>query len=224
MLFGCNLFYLHFFYELVLRLILKIGNLSEDIMKKKEVSPFQLLSQTEVYSNPWISVKEDRCIGLDGKDCLYGVTTVIDGIAVLALDDRDNAVLVREYKYAIQKRSIEVVCGGIEKSDTSALETAKRELKEELGIEAASFTYVGVTDPFTSVIYSKVHLFIAEDLTYGDHQREVNEAIELERIPLSEAYAMIDRGEITHAPTIILLQRVQLNKLKNKLDSLNLQS
>ncbi|MDC1106465.1 NUDIX hydrolase [Prolixibacteraceae bacterium] len=179
-------------------------------MKKKTDSPFQLISQVEIYSNPWVSLREDRCISKDGNDCIFGITRVIDGIAVLAIDHNRDVHLVHEFKYAIQRRSIEVVCGGMDTSDPSPEFAAQRELKEELGITASKWSYHGAIDPFTSVIDSRVHLFVAEELQFGEINREEIEDIEAVSYPFDVAYKFIEKGVITHAPTILLLQKIKI--------------
>ncbi|QZT36777.1 NUDIX hydrolase [Halosquirtibacter xylanolyticus] len=180
------------------------------MMSDNKKSPFQIISQTEIYRNPWISLREDQCVREDGGECIFGVTRVIDGIAVLAIDHNRDVHLVHEFKYAIQRRSIEVVCGGMDTSDPSPEFAAQRELKEELGIIASKWSYHGAIDPFTSVIDSRVHLFVAEELQFGETNREETEDIEAVSYPFDEAYKLIEEGVITHAPTILLLQKIKI--------------
>ncbi|QZE14669.1 NUDIX hydrolase [Halosquirtibacter laminarini] len=170
-----------------------------------------------VYENRWISVREDRFTTEDGLDMLFGITKVVDGIAVLAVD-HDNVYLVDEFKYAVQRRSIEVVCGAIDKEDLLPVEAAKRELKEELGFKADRIISMGVIDPFTSVIDSKVHLFIAIGLEAGTPCFDAGEDIVPVCYSMKKAFDMVDNGTITHAPTILLLQKYE--RLKKELNCL----
>src|SRR4051812_47542052 len=115
-----------------------------------ESSPFELLSSREVYRNPWIAVREDRVVRPGGGKGIFGVITMVAGSSVLAVTVDAEALLVREFKYAIGRPSIEVVSGGIDKSETP-LDAAKRELREELGCTASRWVELGRLDPFTTV-------------------------------------------------------------------------
>ena len=83
-----------------------------------------------------------------------------EGVAVLALDEEGFAHLVRTFRYAVGKECVEVVQGGTEEGE-EPLRAARRELKEELGIEAEEWTDLGLVDAITSQVYSPARLFLA---------------------------------------------------------------
>ena len=163
------------------------------------------ITDTQIkYKNPWIEVREDAVVRPDGKPGIFGVVRMKPGVSVLALDADDQVYLTDEFHYAIGARSLEVVSGGIDEGE-NPLEAAKRELKEELGIEAGTWTPLGVVNPFTTVVESPAHLFLAMDLSFGPRQLEGTEDITAVRVPMAEALQMAMDGRVTHGPSCTLI-------------------
>ena len=99
--------------------------------------------------------------------------------------------------------------GGIE-PDEEPLLTAKRELQEELGIEAADWKNLGVVDPFTASVVSPTRLYLARKLTFGDQAPEGTEQIRCLKMPLTEAVQKVIDSEITHGPSCVLILKTAL--------------
>lgn len=171
--------------------------------------PWKIKSSSIRYQDPWLSVRRDEVICPDGSDGSYAVASVRPGVCVVALDDRDNVYLTREFHYGVGRVTIEGVSGGIEDGDT-ATETAHRELQEELGLRAERLIELGVTDPFTAGVVSPTALFAATGITVGQAAPEPTELIELVMMPLEEAIEAVREGTITHAPTCLVLLRLAL--------------
>jgi len=127
----------------------------------------------KIYENPWISVKEDKVIRPDGKDGIFGVVEMKPGVSVLPLDNEGNVYLTKEYHYAVERETIEVISGGIDK-DEDKEDAAKRELQEETGIVATELVDLGVVDPFTSVVVSPNYLYLAKGLAFSEANPERN--------------------------------------------------
>ncbi|WP_182884459.1 NUDIX domain-containing protein [Microbispora sp. H10885] len=159
-----------------------------------------------MYNNGWIKVTEDRVVRPGGQEGIFGIVTMKEGSTVLPITADGDVYLVKEYKYGIGRFSIEVMSGGMEEHE-DPLGAAKRELKEELGLEAQRWTYLGYVDPFTTVVRSKNHMFLAEELETGAALEDPSEVVEAMRLPLKEAVAMVIQGEITHSASCVLLLR-----------------
>ena len=91
----------------------------------KTNGPWKIKDSQVKYKNPWISVREDQVIRPDGKDGIFGVVEMVAGASVLPLDDDGFVYLTKEFHYAIEQDSVEVVSGAIDEGET-ALEAAKR--------------------------------------------------------------------------------------------------
>lgn len=175
----------------------------------RQHGPWKIKSSAVRYQDPWLSVRRDEVIGPDGRDGSYAVAAIRPGVCVVALDDDGNVHLTREFHYAVGRVTIEAVSGGIEDGHT-ATETAHRELQEELGLQAAKLTSLGVTDPFTASVISPTALFLATGITSGVASPEPTELIEPVVMPLAAAIDAVIDGTITHAPTCIILLRLAL--------------
>ena len=126
------------------------------------------------------------------------------GVAVLAVDGGGVAHLVKTFRYAIGRESVEVVQGGTEEGE-SDVEAARRELKEELGAEAEELTDLGLLDAVTSQVYSPARLFLARGLTFGETDRDEAEDLQSVSVKFAEAVRMVMDGEITQGISCTLI-------------------
>lgn len=177
--------------------------------------PWKIKGSQEKYKNPWIRVREDQVIRPDGRDGIFGIVEMMAGVSVLALDEDGFVYLTKEFRYGIECDSIELVSGGIDKNE-SELESAKRELKEELGIEASEWINLGRVDPFTSVVVSPASMYLARDLHFSNANPEGTENIDLVKVTLEEAVRMVMQSEITHGPSCVLILKVSEYLRKNE--------
>lgn len=164
--------------------------------------PWFIHETVEVYEDPYIRLFRDRVTRPDGRPGQHVVVTMKPGVCVLAVDGDHHIHLTSEFHYAIGRVSLEGVSGGIEPGEDS-LQTAQRELAEELGLRAERWDYLTTVDPFTTIIASPTQLFLARDLHPVPRNPEGTEVIETIRIPLEEAIDRVQSGEISHAPTCV---------------------
>jgi ADP-ribose pyrophosphatase len=157
-----------------------------------------------VYRDPWLEVDRDEVIRPDGDPGTHCVVRMKPGVCVLARDDDGAVYLTEEFHYAIGRLSLEGVSGGIEPGE-EPLTTAQRELQEELGLAATTWQAIGVVDPFTSIVHSPTRLYLAEGLSFVEHAPEGTELIRRVKLSLEDAVEMVLGGQITHAPTCLLL-------------------
>ena len=170
----------------------------------------------KVFENPFFAVFEDDVIKPTGDEGKYATVRFKTGVAVLPVDDEGNVYLTRQFRYAIGRYDLEVVAGSID--GEAAIDAAKRELKEELGIEAAGWTDLGSIFSMTSITQSTSRQFIATDLTFGEQETEGTEDIEPVKLSLSDACDMVHRGEITDGDTCILLLKASYINEKKAAD------
>lgn len=173
-------------------------------MDQETKGPYKVVSTRTAYENPWLSVREDKVIRPGGKEGYFGIIEMKAGASVLALTSQNEVYLVKEYKYGIERDSIELMSGALEENETP-LEAAKRELKEELGLEAQEWIDLGVVDPFTTAVRSPNYMFLAMGLREGEHNRDEGEVIEILKTPFSNAIDMVMRSEITHSASCVLI-------------------
>lgn len=170
----------------------------------RDYGPWKIRATATVYRDPWVAVTKDDVIRPDGEPGTYTVVHIKPGVSVLAVDTERVCHLTDEFHYAIGRHSLEVVSGGIE-PDEDPQEAARRELQEEIGIEADRWTPLGLVDPFTSPMHSPTRLYLAQELQFVAAAPEGTERIRRVAVPLDEAVAMVMDGRITHAPSAVLI-------------------
>ncbi len=128
------------------------------------------------YENPWITVWHDEVTRPDGSPGIYGVVHFANLAAgVLALDDRDRVLLVGQHRYALDAYSWEIPEGGVPDGETP-LEGARRELREETGVDAADWRELARVHLSNSVSDELAVLFLATGLTRGAATPDATEA------------------------------------------------
>lgn len=149
-----------------------------------------------VQKNPWFTLREDDVLRPDGKAGKYFYLKAHNGVAVIAEDD-SGVYLVGQTRYPIgNKYSWEIVGGAIEE-DERPLEAAKRELKEEAGIEAEEWIDLGYTFVANSVSSEKDFVFLARGLKKGEADPDATEDITVKKVSFQNLRTMISDNEIT---------------------------
>ncbi|MEW6491860.1 MAG: NUDIX hydrolase [Cyanobacteriota bacterium] len=166
--------------------------------------PWTIQETNQKYQNSFIKVREDQVLQPDGQPGLYGTVTMKSGVAILPIDSDRTVYLTRQFRYALGKESIEVVCGALE-DDEPPLEAARREIREELGIKAEEWNDLGFFHIDTSIVNCPVHLFLTKQLTFTQPDQEGTETIEKLHLSLNEAVQMVMDSQITHGPSCVLI-------------------
>jgi 8-oxo-dGTP pyrophosphatase MutT (NUDIX family) len=171
-------------------------------------NPWVRLSRRVAYENAWIRVDHDDVSRPDGAPGIYGVVHFKNrAIGVIPIDARDRVLLVGQYRYPLDLYSWEIPEGGAPHGE-DPLEAAKRELREETGFTAEVWTKLGVAHLSNSVTDEEAVYFLAERLVPGVAEPEGTEQLQLRWVELAEALAMIARGEITDAISVMALLRL----------------
>jgi ADP-ribose pyrophosphatase len=163
---------------------------------------WRTLTTREVYTNPWIRVREDIAELPDGRTTLYGVIEVPPAVGVLPFLDERTVVLVGQYRYVARGFYWEMPTGGMKPGETEEA-AAQRELTEEAGYEAARLVKLSSFYSSKSVLDEVAHLYLAEGLRPATRAGDDTEFIEIRTFPLDEVVRMVERSEIVDAMTII---------------------
>jgi 8-oxo-dGTP pyrophosphatase MutT (NUDIX family) len=175
--------------------------------KDTQTNPWQTLSTRQVYDNPWITVREDAVIRPDGAPGIYGVVEFKNhAVGIVPVDDEGYTWLVGQYRYTLEEYTWEIPAGGAPQGQTP-LETAARELQEEVGLVAEQWTSLGPVQTSNSCTSERGEIFLAEGLTMGPSSPEGTEVLQLWRLPLQQALDMAADGTIADALSVIGLWR-----------------
>jgi ADP-ribose diphosphatase len=177
-------------------------------------NPWKTLASKEVYRTSFgYSLREDKVINPAGKESTY---TVLDGkefVVILPLNDNDEVTLVRQWRYTINKETLEVPAGKIDFPGESPQKAAIRELKEETGLTAKNWTYLGAHYSSNGVTSLKGHIYVATELERKKPMPDEDEVFEIETLPFSRVYTKVLTNEIDDARSIlaILLAKAALS-------------
>lgn len=171
------------------------------------------LTRRVAYENPWIKLYHDEVVRPDGNPGIYGLIHYANvAVGVVALDDDDRVVLVEQHRYTFDRPSLEIPEGGAP-HDEPPLDGARRELREETGVEARTWRVLARADLSNSISDETAVLYLATGLTLGVADPEGTEDLTLSWVPFAEALAMTVDGRITDAISIMAIQRVALDRL-----------
>lgn len=174
----------------------------------KTDNPWKKLYSKTIYTNSWLTLREDKVIRPDGKEGIYSVVDTRIATGVLALTPQRDIYLVGQFRYPTNVYSWEIVEGGSDPGE-DALETAKRELQEEAGLIAAKWTPLGSVIHLSNCISSEIgYFFIAEELTQTQARPDATELLQIKKVPFEECLAMADSGEINDAMSLIGIYRL----------------
>jgi 8-oxo-dGTP pyrophosphatase MutT (NUDIX family) len=171
-------------------------------MERKH-GPWTIRETVEKYRDEFIAVSADSVTRPDGKPGTYATVRMKPGVSVLPYEPDGTVYLTRQFRYAVGAQSVEAVSGGVEDEDEAA--TARKELREELGVEAGELISLGRMDMDTSIVRAPVGLFLARGLKFTAAQQEGTERIEPFKTTLEQAVGMVLQSEITHGPSCVLI-------------------
>lgn len=177
-------------------------------------NPWKIVGFKEIYDNNWIHLKEYKVINPRGGSGIYGKVFFKNrAVGIVAMDAEKNIYLVGQYRFTLDQYSWEIPEGGSPEHE-DLLISAKRELKEETGIQAYSWQRILDMHLSNSVTNEFGCVFLATELEFGEAEPEETEELILRKIPLDEAIAMINNGEITDSLTVAGLLKTKLLTLE----------
>ena len=183
-------------------------------MIDETLNPWKTLKSEVKYDNPWIKITENQTINSAGGDGIYGVVHFKNiALGIIPLDEDYNTWLVGQYRYPLKQYSWEI-CEGGGRHDQSPLDSAKRELLEELGIKANSWKRIMELDVSNSVSDEKGIVYVAKELSFFEAEPEECEVLQLKKLPFTTVYEMVMNGEITDSISIagILKTKILIDK------------
>lgn len=170
------------------------------------------IEKTELlHQGPIFDLVRDQVRYSDGRLVSFETLRHSGAIAILPQDDNGNLLLVRQYRHAVQQVLVEIPAGRLEPQELP-LDCAQRELKEEIGMAANSWSELGsflIAPGYSDEI---IHLFAAQDLHPESLPQDADEEIEILSLSLEEAWSQINRGAITDAKTILALHIFAANQ------------
>lgn len=177
--------------------------MSSDVPADPYANPWTTIETQRVYTNDWISVREDQVIRPDGQPGIYGVVDTRIATGVVALTPECEVYLVGQYRYPTDVYSWELIEGGTDEGE-EPLAAAQRELVEEAGLIAKEWHTLAEGIQISNCISSEfANIYIATDLKETQAQPDGTEQLLVKRVPFNETLGMVDTGKITDSISIM---------------------
>lgn len=183
----------------------KIKVLFGDLTEKK-------LSSQEIFDGYVLHVTKDTVL-LPGGGTSFREVIHHKGAAGVLVVDGEYTYLCRQFRYSVGRVTTEIPAGKRDSFSEDFLDTAKRELLEELGVTDATFTPLGNMIPAIGYSDEVIALYLAENPTFGEQRLDKDEFLNVLRIPLKKAVEMCLDGTIEDSKTITAI--LKYARMKN---------
>lgn len=169
--------------------------------------PWTVLAERDVYDNPWLALQEYDALAPTGAKALYGVVRHKNlAIAILPLFEDGTTVMIGQHRFPLGDYSWELPEGG-GPLGVDPLESAKRELREEAGLEAAEWREALRFQLSNSVTDERGFGYLATGLTLTATEPDATESLQIVRAPFREVLDAALAGHILDMPTLAILLR-----------------
>jgi len=160
-----------------------------------------------------INLRVDEALLPNGATASREIVEHNGGICVVPLTENNEILMVEQFRYPYSEVVLEIPAGKRDGNE-EPLDGGKRELKEETGATAESYTFLGELYPTPGYCGEIIYMYLARGLSYGETDPDEDEFLNVKKIPLEKAVDMIMKGEIKDAKTQTAILKVE-RMLKN---------
>ncbi len=162
-----------------------------------------------LYDGRIIKLYNDEILLPDGKGAFREFVRHPGGICIVPITKDKEVLLVRQYRYAYTQEVVEIPAGKRDSFTEDPLEGGKRELKEELGVTAEHYHFLGTFYPTPGYTDEVIYMYAAWGLSYGETDPDEDEFVEAEKYPLNTLVDMIMSGKIKDGKTQTAVLKVK---------------
>jgi ADP-ribose pyrophosphatase len=168
------------------------------------MEPEKLISSQSIYQGKIINIRSDTVLLPSGRQSVREVVEHSAAVVIIPIDEDDNVLLVRQYRYPTEQFILEAPAGGVEEGE-SPDDSAQRELQEEVGYASKNMRAMGGFWSAPGFSTEFLYAYLAKDLVASKLSADDDESIEIIRTPLANIDRLIRLGEIQDAKTIAAL-------------------
>jgi ADP-ribose pyrophosphatase len=164
------------------------------------------IEQKWVHRGRFIQIRHDTIVMEEPPPKIWDIIIHPGAVAILPIDKQGRFILVEQWRRAIEKITIELPAGLLEKGE-APITCAQRELQEETGFRAGQLTPFGGCYPAPGLSTEYIHLFLAKDLEKEPLHADDTDGIDVRAVSVDEALKLIKEGQICDAKTILCILR-----------------
>lgn len=165
------------------------------------MEPIKRLKRELVAQGTIIGLYKDT-VSVKGNTCEWDFIHHDGAAAVVAVDEDGKLLMVRQYRNALDRFTLELPAGKLDAPDEPTLECAMRELEEETGYKTNDFSYLLTVNTTVAFTNEKIDIYLAKNLQKSKQNLDPDEEINVERWSLDDLKKMIYEGKITDGKTI----------------------
>jgi ADP-ribose pyrophosphatase len=176
---------------------------------RDEPASWPVSGSTDLYRGDWVlAVRADELTAPDRPEQTFRrfVVELPGAVMILAVDDDERVVLLRQYRHPVQSRLVEIPAGLLDVPGEDPVVAAQRELREEAGLAASSWRHLVTVLPSPGISEERHAIYLARGLSevgHGDFEAEHEEAeMSVERVPMSELLDAVLDGRVRDAPLV----------------------
>lgn len=174
----------------------------------------QRIDSERVFTGKLLDVRRDRVRLPDAHEATREYIVHPGAVLIVPLLDDGRIVVERQFRYPNHAVFTEFPAGKLDPGE-APLATAKRELKEEAGYTATTWTHLGRIHPVVSYSTETIELYLAQGLVHVGATLDHGEFLEIVAVHYEELVAAADRGEVTDAKTLAALYHLERRRRRD---------
>ena len=172
---------------------------------------FKRLKRELAYRGTVMQIYKDY-VEINGHHAVWDFFHHNGGAAVVPVTDDGNILMVKQYRNAIDRYTLEIPAGAFDSKTESGTDCVKRELEEETGYVAGKIERLITTRSMVAFSNERVEIYVATDLTYSKQKLDAEESIEVKEYPIEELKEMIFDGKLEDSKTVAALLAYMIKK------------
>jgi ADP-ribose pyrophosphatase len=162
-----------------------------------------IANQKKIYEDSSYSIDAVDLELDNGVVCHFPLIHHPGGVVILAKNDKNQLAIVKQNRFAIGEKTLELPAGKLDHTPgETPLDGAKRELREEVGVLAKEWTFLGYVYPSAGILTEKLYLYFATDIVPSEQDLDFDEILTALWMDLSDFHDLLLEGKITDAKTL----------------------
>ena len=174
------------------------------------------VSSQEIFDGAIVHLYKDTVTLPNGNPATREVIRHIGAVAVVPVTDDGKVIVERQFRYPLDQVITEIPAGKLDSFTEDRLAAAKRELEEETGYTADTWTALGDFHPTAAYCDEKITLYLATGLHQGERHLDEDEFLNVMAVPMEELVADIMAGRITDGKTQTAILKAHLALAQSK--------
>lgn len=166
------------------------------------MEPLKRLSRELVYKGAIIDLYKDKVQAPDGNVQDYDFIGHKGAAAVMPVTDEGKIVMVRQYRNALDRFTLEIPAGGLDSKDEPGIVCAARELEEETGYTSNELEHLITINTTIAFCNEKIEIYVARNLKKSKQNLDEGEFVEVEEYTIEELVEKVYNTEILDAKTV----------------------